>query len=306
MPNSEDHWAGDRSGTHAKPAPRERHVWWGVEAQSASLANRWIERPASANQQLTSSFGLFAPSTLSRCLGENLGTLSRDGMTTVDGIPAVVVRQAGNLPGSNPGTLAEAKNGPAYPLRVASTGPTRPAGKGRCLQQRQAGRHRWKLDAERFRPRAPDYSAQASGEARPDFEPIDLSAGRPSTRSKPTRCGRPPDKAGVLPLCRRQYRSQRETRSLRTSPSRIAWKATGVPRGALVSRRGGPDRTDYGDQRGVGPWRCQTTPSSARPGVARRRAYPTRSHADPADRRPRLTIACRQFVSPPACNVYCT
>lgn len=110
---------------------RANQAFWRAQvgAKAASLANRWIELPASASEQLISSFGMFAPSTLSRCLGEDLGTLSRDGTTTVDGIPAVVVRQAGNVPGGGPGTLAVATHGPAYPLRVTSTGPTRPGGK---------------------------------------------------------------------------------------------------------------------------------------------------------------------------------
>ncbi len=96
---------------------------------AAVAANHWIELPASESQQLTSGFGPFAPDRLAQCLGENLGTLSRDGTTTVGGKPAIVVRQAGNAPGSNPGTLAVASTGPAYPLRVTSTGPTRPGGK---------------------------------------------------------------------------------------------------------------------------------------------------------------------------------
>lgn len=96
---------------------------------AAAAANRWIELPASASQQFTSGFGPFAPDTLARCLGENLGRLSRGGTTTVNGIAAVVVRQAGSVPGSSPGTLAVATHGPAYPLRITSTGPTRPGGK---------------------------------------------------------------------------------------------------------------------------------------------------------------------------------
>lgn len=98
-------------------------------AALAGLANRWIEAPASDTQQIASAFGLLAPDTLARCLGEDLGTLSRDGSTTVDGSHAVVIRQAGNVPGGNPGTLAVAASGPAYPLRITSTGPTRPGGK---------------------------------------------------------------------------------------------------------------------------------------------------------------------------------
>src|ERR1700683_2848319 len=110
---------------------RAKLAFWTAQVgpRAASLANRWIELPASESQQLTSSFGLFAPSTMARCIGENLGTLSRGGHTTVAGKSAVVVDQAGNAPGSNPGTLAVATNGPAYPLRITSTGPSRPGGK---------------------------------------------------------------------------------------------------------------------------------------------------------------------------------
>jgi hypothetical protein len=99
-----------------------------VGAQAATLANRWIELPATASQQLTSSFANLAPNTLSRCLGEDLGALSLNGTTTVDGKAAVVIRQGGNVPGSSPGTIAVATDGPAYPLRITSTGPGRPGG----------------------------------------------------------------------------------------------------------------------------------------------------------------------------------
>ncbi len=109
---------------------RANQAFWTAQAgaSAASLADRWIELPAAAGQRLTSSLGPLAPSTLSRCLGENLGALSRGGTTRVDGLPAVIVREAGNVPGSNPGTLVVATQGPAYPLRVTSTGPTRPGG----------------------------------------------------------------------------------------------------------------------------------------------------------------------------------
>lgn len=110
---------------------RANRAFWNAQAgvEAGSLADRWIELPASASQQLTSGFGQFAPSMFARCLGEDLGTLSRDGTTTIDGKPAVVVRQAGNAPGSSPGTLAVATSGPAYPLRLTSNGPTRLGGK---------------------------------------------------------------------------------------------------------------------------------------------------------------------------------
>jgi hypothetical protein len=95
----------------------------------ARLANHWFEVPASTTKTLSSSLGSLAPSTLARCLGEDLGTLSKAGTTTVDGHQALVIRDAGNMPGDAPGTLAVATSGPAYPLRLTVTGPTRPGGK---------------------------------------------------------------------------------------------------------------------------------------------------------------------------------
>jgi hypothetical protein len=110
---------------------RANRSYWSAQAGSLAsrLANRWIELPASASKNLSSGLGQFAPSTLARCLGEDLGRLSSGGRATVDGKQAVLIHQAGNAPGSNPGTLAVAASGPAYPLRVTSTGPTRPGGK---------------------------------------------------------------------------------------------------------------------------------------------------------------------------------
>lgn len=110
---------------------RANEKFWSAQAGeiAARIAHRWIELPSSTSRQFTSGLGQFAPDTLARCLGENLGRLSHAGDTTVDGTRAVVVRQAGNVPGSNPGTITVAATGPAYPLRVTSTGPTRPGGK---------------------------------------------------------------------------------------------------------------------------------------------------------------------------------
>jgi hypothetical protein len=110
---------------------RANRQFWSAQAGALAsrLANRWIQLPASASKNLSSGLGQFAPGTLARCLGENLGTLSPGGRATVGGQQAVVVRQAGNAPGSNPGTLAVATTGPAYPLRLTSTGPTRSGGK---------------------------------------------------------------------------------------------------------------------------------------------------------------------------------
>jgi hypothetical protein len=67
--------------------------------------------------------------TLATCLGEDVGSLSSAGVITVDGRRATVLREGGNVPGGTPGMLAVAENGPAYPLRLTTTGPTRAGGK---------------------------------------------------------------------------------------------------------------------------------------------------------------------------------
>ncbi len=110
---------------------RADRKFWVAEggAKDAFLANRWIVVAQATAKQLTASLGPFAPTTLARCLGEDLGTLSRDGTTTVGGQPAVVIRDAGNVPGGGPETLAVASTGPAYPLRIVATGSTRAGGK---------------------------------------------------------------------------------------------------------------------------------------------------------------------------------
>src|SRR5579875_2470618 len=94
-----------------------------------AYANRWIQLPASYSNNFTKQLGPFNPNTLARCLGENRGTISTGGTTTVDGRRAVIVRDAGGVPGSSPGTLDIAATGRAYPLRITSTGPTLKGGK---------------------------------------------------------------------------------------------------------------------------------------------------------------------------------
>lgn len=104
--------------------------YWKATAASRSatlLADRWVEIPSS--KKVLASMGFYTPTTLSKCLGEDLGKLSRGGTTIVDGHPAVVIHEDGNVPGGSPGDIAVAMNGPPYPLRVTATGATRRGGK---------------------------------------------------------------------------------------------------------------------------------------------------------------------------------
>jgi hypothetical protein len=118
-------------GLDGKEYLRANRKFWVAQGGTklASFANKWIVVPDKTAKQLTASLGPFAPATLAECLGQDVGTLSSDGTATVDGQAAVVIKQAGDVPGGNPGTLAVAASGPAYPLRITATGRTRPGGK---------------------------------------------------------------------------------------------------------------------------------------------------------------------------------
>jgi hypothetical protein len=106
-------------------------AFWSAHAgpRGSLLANHWIQVPPAQVQSLTAAVGHFAPATLSRCLVEDHGSLSIAGRTTVAGRPAIVIKDAGNIPGDAPGLLAVATSGPPYPLRVTGLGAKRPGGK---------------------------------------------------------------------------------------------------------------------------------------------------------------------------------
>ncbi len=110
---------------------RANRQFWSAEhgANAALLADRWIQIPLADTAHITSSLGLFAPATLARCLGEDHGTLSLAGKATVDGQAATLIKDAGNAPGSTPGELAVAADGPPYPLRLTATGNQRAGGR---------------------------------------------------------------------------------------------------------------------------------------------------------------------------------
>jgi hypothetical protein len=95
-------------------------------ARGALLADRWIH---GYNSALASAFAHFAPARMARCLTEDHGTLSIGGTTNINGQPAIVIRDAGNLPGTQAGTLAVATTGPPYPLRTTGRGPQHPGGR---------------------------------------------------------------------------------------------------------------------------------------------------------------------------------
>jgi hypothetical protein len=97
-------------------------------ARAAAAAGHWLQVPSASARAFTSSLGSLAPSNLSRCILENRGALSIAGRTRIDGRPAIVIRDAGDVPGGSPSLFAIAANRPRFPLWSKATGPTRPGG----------------------------------------------------------------------------------------------------------------------------------------------------------------------------------
>ncbi len=107
--------------------------FWKTQAKSPAaaqlVAGRWIEVPESTFKGLLSDLGSLEPSKLADCLSDGPhGAITKVGTTTVGGVPAVVLKDAGNVPGDGPGTIAIATTGPAYPIQIVE-GPTRAGGK---------------------------------------------------------------------------------------------------------------------------------------------------------------------------------
>jgi hypothetical protein len=94
----------------------------------SQLTDRWIDLPVASSRAFTATLGSLAPNTLARCLTEDHGTLSIAGTTIVKHRRAIVVKDAGNAPGSSPGTLAIASAGSPYPLTLTVTGGKRAGG----------------------------------------------------------------------------------------------------------------------------------------------------------------------------------
>jgi hypothetical protein len=95
-----------------------------------SVADRWVRVPAATTPGVAEFAALTNPATIGHCLvASHLGTLTRVGTDSVDGRPVVVLADNGDVPGSNPGRLYVATEGPPLPLRATQTGPPKPGGK---------------------------------------------------------------------------------------------------------------------------------------------------------------------------------
>lgn len=131
---------------------RANAAFWSAHGggRAAVLADRWVEVPPANAQAMTAGLGQFAPATLSRCLVEGHGTLSVAGRTTVAGRPAIVIKDAGNVPGGAAGTLAVAATGSPYPLQARNAGPHHPGGRIDACNDGKAENVRGTLNLSHF------------------------------------------------------------------------------------------------------------------------------------------------------------
>jgi hypothetical protein len=106
--------------------------YWAARSSNPAvvrLADRWIETTTALTPQLAQFSALTDSSTIGQCLvGSNHGTLSKAGTASVNGRAAIIVADKGDVPGSAPGMLYVASNGPALPLRAVQSGPRKPGG----------------------------------------------------------------------------------------------------------------------------------------------------------------------------------
>jgi hypothetical protein len=103
----------------------------------AKVANRWVYFPTGQGPTLGSLLAETNPATLGECLiAAHVGTVTRKGLGTVNGQPAVILADKGDKPGSTPGLLWVATTGPPLPLRTVQTGAQKPGGtpNQRCLE----------------------------------------------------------------------------------------------------------------------------------------------------------------------------
>lgn len=98
------------------------------DAQLASkLAGRWVSISTAA-AGLEKELDDLRPSVLAKCVTVNVGTLTDGGTAEVDGKRALVLEDAGDVPGGTPGRLYLAADGPPLPLRIVQTGKSRSGG----------------------------------------------------------------------------------------------------------------------------------------------------------------------------------
>ncbi len=98
-------------------------------ALATKLAGRWVKVPASAGDSVKPLLDELSPKHLASCVTVGTGTLSNNGVKTLGGRKVIVLQDKGDRPGTTPGLLYVAAEGPVLPLREIQTGPRKPGGK---------------------------------------------------------------------------------------------------------------------------------------------------------------------------------
>jgi hypothetical protein len=93
------------------------------------VAGRWVKVPASSGVSLKPVLSKLSPQYLGSCVAVNTGGLINNGIKKVSGRRAIELEIKGDQPGTTPGLLYVAADGPVLPLRQIQTGPRRPGGK---------------------------------------------------------------------------------------------------------------------------------------------------------------------------------
>jgi hypothetical protein len=121
---------------------RANSAFWvahGFGARVGSLSNRWIAAPTARLGKLGADVTGKGATELTRCAGQNLGTLSFAGSGSVNGQPVTVLRDAGDKPGSSPDLYEIAKRPPHLLLGIIGQGGTRPGGRISVCNDGQGG-----------------------------------------------------------------------------------------------------------------------------------------------------------------------
>jgi hypothetical protein len=144
-----------RSGQRTR---RRKQPSWPTDGSSFRVAS---------TRSLTAALGSLAPNVLARCVTEDLGTLSIAEPSTVEHRRAIVVKDAGNVPGSSPRHAGDSRFRHALPTRNHRH--RRPAGR-RTHRRLQSGQgHHCNRDAHSWTVGscATDHGADRPSKSRP-------------------------------------------------------------------------------------------------------------------------------------------
>lgn len=96
-------------------------------AVAARLTDRWVKTPSDALGEVAHFEAATDPATIGRCfLGPHFGTITKAGTDSVNGQKVVVLADAGDQPGSQPGRLYITSEGAPLPLRLTESGAMKP------------------------------------------------------------------------------------------------------------------------------------------------------------------------------------